>query len=558
MGLSLKPAHLKRYKDIIRLLLKYGRSDVFKGAEAEFGDETPPPTARAAAQAEELAADFEAMGPTFIKLGQLLSSRTDLFPPATIEALSRLRDRVEPVDPAGILKTIEDDLGTRVSRVFPEFDLAPLAAASLGQVHRATLRDGREVVVKVQRPDVRRRAMEDLDSLAQIADFLDRHATFAQRYRIKSILEDFRRSMMQELDYRQEANHLVTLADNLASFERIVVPRPLDDLTTSRVLTMQYIHGFKISALPPVDRALLDGTGLAEELFRAYLKQILVDGFVHADPHPGNVFITEDGRLALLDLGMVLRLSAPLQDRLISLLLALAEGRGDEAAEAVLQLVESDETVDRATFSRRVQDIVGRFQGAELQDLDLGRMLVEISRSAVDCGFFLAPEIGMIGQTMLKLDDVGRRLAPDFKAHEAIRKHALKVLRSRVLHSGSVGSLFKSMVEMKDFATHLPGRVNRILDVVADNRLKLEVDAIDETRLMAGLQKIANRITLGLVLAALILGAALLVRVDSPFRLFGYPGLPILLFGAAAAGILALVATILFNDVSGRPKRPRS
>ncbi len=556
MGLSLKPAHLKRYKDIVRLLFKYGRSDLLKGADLELGEDFQPPTPQTEQKAEELAADLEAMGPTFIKLGQLLSTRTDLFPPATIDALARLRDHVEPVDGAEILQTIEDDLEVKVSRVFPEFDLKPLAAASLGQVHRALLRDGREVVVKVQRPDVRKRVLEDMDALEQIAALLDRHAEFAQRYRIKALLEEFRRSLLQELDYRQEAQHLLTLGENLQEFERILVPAPIEDLTTSRVLTMEYIHGFKISALPPGDRAAIDGAELADQLLRAYLKQILVDGFVHADPHPGNVFVTEDGRLALLDLGMITRLSSDVQDRLVTLMLAVAEGRGDEAAAALLRLVESDEEVDRAAFTRRVNDLVGRFQEAHLKDLDIGRVLVEATRAAVECGFFLRPEIGMIGQTLLKLDSVGRHLAPDFKTNEAIRKHALRVMRSRVVRGGSFGSLFRSAVELKDFATQLPGRVNRILDVVADNKLRLEVDAIDENRLIEGLQKIANRITLGLVLAALIIGAALLVRVESGFHLFGYPGVPILLFGGAAAGIFALVFTIVFRD--GRKARPRS
>ena len=548
MALSLKPAHLKRYKDIVHLLLKYGRSDVLKGADLELGEDFEPPSPGTGTKAEELAADLEKMGPTFVKLGQLLSTRTDLCPPATIEALARLRDRVEPVDGAEILQTIEEELEVKVVRVFPEFDLHPLASASLGQVHRAVLRDGREVVVKVQRPDVRKRVTEDMEALDKIADLLERHAEFARRYRIRSLLDEFRRTILQELDYRQEASNLITLGENLREFDRIVVPVPLEDLTTSRVLTMQYVHGFKISALPPVDRALLDGPELADQLLRAYLKQILVDGFVHADPHPGNVFVTDDGRIALLDLGMITRLAAPLQDRLVALMLAIAEGRGDEASSALLQLVDADEEVDRGAFTRRVNDIVGRFQEAQLQDLDIGRVLVEITRAAVDCGFFLPSEVGMIGQTLLKLDSVGRHLAPDFKTNEAIRKHALKVMRSRVIKGGSFGSLFRSVVEMKDFATHLPGRVNRILDVVADNKLRLEVDAIDENRLIEGLQKIANRITLGLVLAALIIGAALLTRVDSPFRLFGYPGLPILLFGGAAAGIIALAFTIVFRD----------
>jgi predicted unusual protein kinase regulating ubiquinone biosynthesis (AarF/ABC1/UbiB family) len=556
MGLSLKPAHLKRYKDIVRLILKYGRSDVLKGADLELGEDFQPPAPGTERKAEELAADLEAMGPTFIKLGQLLSTRTDLFPPATIDALARLRDQVEPVDGAEVLQTIEEELGVKVSRVFPEFDLKPLATASLGQVHRACLRDGREVVVKVQRPDVRKRVLEDMDALERIAELLDRHAEFAQRYRIKALLEEFRRSLLQELDYRQEAQHLLTLGENLREFERILVPAPAEDLTTSRVLTMEYVRGFKISALPPVDRAVLDGAELADQLLRAYLKQILADGFVHADPHPGNVFVTEDGRLALLDLGMITRLSSDVQDRLVTLMLAVAEGRGDEAADALLRLIDSDGEADRAAFTRRVNDLVGRFQEAQLKDLDIGRVLVEATRAAVECGFVLRPEIGMIGQTLLKLDSVGRLLAPDFRTNEAIRKHALRVLRSRVVRGGSFGSLFRSAVELKDFATQLPGRVNRILDVVADNKLRLEVDAIDENRLIDGLQKIANRITLGLVLAALIIGAALLVRVDSPFHLFGYPGVPILLFGGAAVGILALVFTIVFRD--GRKPRPRS
>lgn len=555
MKLSLKPAHLKRYKDIVRIFLRYGKRDLLHGADADLEEEVKPPTPETTARAEELAADLEKMGPTFIKLGQLLSTRTDLFPPVYIEALSRLRDKVEPVDPAEIFKIIEEELEAKVSRVFPEFDVAPLASASLGQVHRAVLRDGRRVVVKVQRPEARRRATEDMEALAQIAELLDQHTEFGRRYRFGRLVEEFRHSLFQELDYRQEASHLQTMAENLREFDRLVVPAPVPDLTTSRVLTMEQIHGFKVSLLEPLERVEIQGDELADQLFRAYLKQILVDGFVHADPHPGNVFVTEDCRLALLDLGMVSRITPQIQDKLVTLMLAIGEGRGDEAAAAVFKLVGADDTVDQERFTHRTNDLVGRFQQASLKDLDMGRVLVEMSRAAVDCGFHLPSEISMVGQTLLKLDSVGRLLAPEFKTNDAIRRHALKVMRRRVFRAESFGSLFKSAIELKEFATELPGRVNRILDVVADNRLKLEIDALDETRLMAGLQKIANRITLGLVLAALIIGAALLVRVDSPFRIFGYPGLPMLLLGAAAIGIILLIFTILFRDVPGAASR---
>jgi ubiquinone biosynthesis protein len=553
MILSLRPSHLKRYKDVVALFLKYGKADLLKGADLNLGEDCPLPTPGTVAKAEEFAADLEKMGPTFIKVGQLLSTRGDLLPPSFIQALSRLTDHVAPVPVEVILATIEEELKVKVSRVFPEFDLHPLATASLGQVHRATLRDGRQVVVKVQRPDIRPQITEDLEALAEIAAFLDQHTEVGRRYHLADILEEFRRTLFRELDYRQEARNLSTLSENLREFDRIVVPRPVEDLTTSRVLTMEYIPGRKISLLEPLARVELKGDELADQLFQAYLKQILVDGFVHADPHPGNVLLTDHGKLALIDLGMVVRLNSRNQERLVAILLAIGEAKSEEAADAVLQLDPHAEGIDRDAFVRRIGEILGKVKEAKLDELDMGRVLVDITRAAVDSGMDMPSEISMVGQTLLKLDSVGRRLAPEFKTAEAIRHHALKVMRGRVLKSESMGGVFSAMMEIKDFARHLPVRINRILDTVADNRLKVEVHALDEIRLMEGLQKIANRITLGLVLAALIIGAALTLRIDSTVRLFGYPALPMVLFLAAAGGVLLLIFSILFRDVQASP-----
>jgi len=217
------------------------------------------------------------MGPTFVKLGQLLSTRADLLPPVYLEALSRLQDKVEPMSVADVYQTIEEDLQVKVSKAFSWFDPEPLASASLGQVHRATLRDGRAVAIKVQRPGIAEQVKHDLAALDEVAALADQHTEAGRRYEFAPMVREFRKALMVELDYKQEASHLRTLGRNLAEFERIVVPAPIDDFISSRVLTMSYITGTKVTAMNRVTLVDIDPDGLAEELIRAYLHQILID-----------------------------------------------------------------------------------------------------------------------------------------------------------------------------------------------------------------------------------------------------------------------------------------
>ena len=310
MGLSLKPDHLRRYRDIAALLLKYGRSDLLFHSGL-IGEEP------AGADADNLADDLERLGPTFVKVGQLLSTRADLLPPDALRALSRLQDDVEPFAYADVERIIAEDPGVRVSKAFSRFDRTPLAAASLGQVHRAALRDGREVAVKVQRPGVRAQVLSDMDTMAEVASFLDQHTELGHRIGFVRMVAELRRSLLEELDYRLEAQNMQMIGANLERFRRIVVPQPIADYSTERVLTMNYIDGQKITAVSPLVLAETDSRALADELFRAYLHQVIVDGIFHADPHPGNVLLTDDRRIALLDLGMVSRLSPDLQEVLL-------------------------------------------------------------------------------------------------------------------------------------------------------------------------------------------------------------------------------------------------
>jgi ubiquinone biosynthesis protein len=558
MGVSLKPEHLKRYKDLAWLLFKYGRGDLVKHAGlAELMPEEPAPGAEAPAQTEELAADVETLGPTFIKLGQLLSTRPDIVPPAYAQALARLQDDVAPFPFAEVERIVADELGVRLSKALASIDPEPLAAASIAQVHRAMLRDGREVAIKVQRPGIRARVLDDLDAIGGMVRFLAAHTALGRRFDIGQLFEEFGKSLVRELDFRQEALHLQSLGRNLKDVPEVWVPEPVMGYSTSRILTMEFVGGTKVTALSPLARMELDGERLADALFRAYLKQMLRDGLFHADPHPGNVLVA-NGRIALIDLGMVAHVPPGVQDRLLQLLLAVADNRPDAAAKTLLSLGQCLEDADPAAFQRGVADIIAQHQQLRLQRPQVGRAVLLLLRVAGENGIRLPPELAMIGKTLLNLDEIGRALAPRFDPNAAIRRHAAEITEHQFSRDFSLGALFSTAVDLKSFVQHLPERVNRILDHLADNRFQVKVDAIDEAALMEGLQKVANRIALGLVLAALIVGAALLMHVETSFRLFGYPGLAILLFLAAAAGGVALVFSILVSDIRARRKPRRN
>lgn len=555
MVVSLKPERLKRYKDVAMLLVKYGRSDLISAAGLEgsvLPDEIAAETETA--PAEDLARDLEKLGPTFIKLGQLLSTRADLLPGPYLEALERLQDQIEPFSFEEVERIVSGELGVRISKAFAKFDPAPLAAASLSQVHRATMRDGREVVVKVQRPDIRELIVGDLEALNEMAHFLDQHTELGRRYEFENMLVNLRKSLLRELDFTIEANSLHTIAQNLTEFEELIVPEPIDDFTTTRVLTMEYIAGKKITSLNPLRLMEIDGALLAEELFSAYLKQFLVDGLFHADPHPGNVFLTDDDRIALLDLGMVGRVTRSFQDDLLRLMLAISEGRGEQAAEAAIRMGHAKEGFDRETFKRRITDLVAEHGDAVLSRLNAGKVTLEITKISADCWFHLPAEFTMIAKALMNLDRVVYSLDQNFDPNSIIRERANEILQQNILKSVAPTNLLAGVVDLKEFAEKFPTRVNRILDSIGNNDLRFKVDAIDEKVVMEGLQKVANRITLGLIVASLIVGAAMLMRVETSFRIWGYPGLAMIFFLLAAAAGLGLVFTILFYDEKRRKK----
>lgn len=543
---TLAPTHLKRYKDIAVLLWKHGHGDLLRQAELD------PPTDsddQKTSKGDELARDLEKLGPTFVKIGQLLSTRSDLLPESYLLALSRLQDEVEPLPLEDITQVIQNQLGVRVSKAFETFESKPLGSASLGQVHLATLHGGQQVAVKVQRPDIRETIVEDLASIGEIAEFLDAHTAFGKRYETSRILEQFRTTLMRELDYQKEAAHLEELRENLAEFRHLRVPRVIRDYSTSQVLTMEYLAGTKITALSGAALLDVDGEQLADELFKAYLKQVLVDGFFHADPHPGNLLLTHDKHIAILDLGMIGRLNQRVRDQLLHLLAGIAEGDGYQTAEAAIRLGEArGEAIDRNLFSNAVEQIVGASKRQDLASIQIGALVLQVMEACADAGLRIPAEISLLGKTLMNLDKIGSTLAPNFDPSKAMRRHLNEIATSRLSHTLSNANILGTVTEAKEFLGHLPSRMNRILELIADNKLGLKVDALDETRFLQGLQKVANRITMGLILAAFIVGSALLARVETNYRLLGYPGLAMIFFLIAVIGAGLLMTQIMFKD----------
>ena len=564
MTIAAKSRHLRLYAELTRLLVKYGRSDLVRdmraaGFDGGVAELAAPDVAdgEVPVEAEQLADDLEALGPTFIKLGQLLSTRVDLLPPAYTEALSRLQDDVEPISAEEVEQVFCDELGVDTRTAFRGFDHEPLASASLGQVHRAQLRSGREVVVKVQRPGIRERIKEDMEALAELATWLDDHTDIGRRFGFAELLSEFDRSLRDELDYKREATNLRRLSAIVEPYPALVVPQPVDDFTSGRVLTMDYLEGRKITTLTPIARLEMDADGaeLADQLFRAYLDQILVDGFFHADPHPGNISLTPDGRIAMLDLGMVARVPPRLQDRLIKLLVAVSGGQGEEAARLTMEMGTRLSDFDEARFVRGASDLVVRNHDLGVGEIDAGGLVMQLQRLSGETGLRLPPELALLGKALLNLDQVARSLDADFSPSAAIQRHATAILQSRMRPTRE--RLFSAALEAREFVEELPGRVNKLLDSTVNGELTVKVDAFDEKELLRGMQQLANRVTTGLVLAALIVGAAMLTRVQTDVKLFGYPAVAIVCFLLASLGGAALLWSIAVGDRRDRQRHRR-
>ena len=547
--MSTIPEKFSNYTKFISFILKYWNSDVFKAAsENALNNENFDDSEHDYKNPEELAEDLKNMGPTYVKLGQLLSTRPDLIPEPYLKALESLQDDVEEIPYSEVQKIVEEEIGQRISKAFESFEVQPLASASIGQVHLAILRSGKKVAVKIQRPGVRKNFTEDLDTLKELTDLAVKHSKTAKKYAVDEILDELRFILLNELDYVKEAENLVALGENTKKYPKIVIPQPVEGYSTSKILTMDYIDGQKITSISPISRIETNYKPLVDELVAAYLKQIIFDGFAHADPHPGNVHLTTDNKIALMDLGMVAKFGPDLREHILKLLIAISKYNGEETANVLLKMSEYDKNADLVGFRKEINRLVLDSQNKTAKDLQTGRLLIQMNKVAAEKSIKLPVELNILGKILMNMDQIVAVLTPDYDLQRAIERNVEKLMQKKMLQELKPDNFFAQALEAKKLTEKLPERLNTITEKLANNEFEIKIDAIDEQRLTDGFQKVANRISIGLIIAALIIGAALLMRIPSTFTLLGYPGLAMILFSIAAVIGLWLVLKMILKD----------
>lgn len=584
----LAPRYLPRLAATVGLFTRYGLADFAdrSGLRALVAEESGDSDGATPEKAVAFRKRLVELGPAYIKLGQVLSTRPDLIPDSYVQELEKLQDDVDPMPYDDVVQTVESELGARMSKLFDHFEGEPLGTASLGQVHAAELRGGRRVVVKVQRPNIRELLADDLEFFRELATFLTRHTQVGARIDMLGIIAQLERALLDELDYRIEARNAATFRRALAEFPRLLVPKVIEGYTSEKVLTTEHVKGLKIDEVSPLIRIEHDFEPLSEELTRAYLKTIIIDGHFHADPHPGNVFVilpemenpmtpaelkardrrlevrpaftpiqrieqhaqktapvpapTQDVKLAMIDFGMTARLSTKMREQIVHLLMALADNRGDDAAETLIELGDPLPDFDRVAYTREIAGLIARNYDLAIGEVEAGKVMYEMINISYQHGLRAPAELTLLAKALFNLDHVTRALDPLFSPIDAIRDYSNQLAADRARKDFSPRRMLQIATQSTDFISTLPHRLEVITQRLAAGEFETRVAVPQLTVLLNGLQKVANRIFSGLVLAAIVIASALLMEHRRGLGTTGF-----ILAGAIG---LFMVLNILLSD----------
>lgn len=471
---------------------------------------------------ERIRLAFEELGPTFIKLSQLLATRVDMFPPEWIAEFEKLLDSAPPVPFEKLLPTVEKALGHSPFELFRELQTEASGSASIAQVHRATLLDGTAVVLKIRRPDIRPKIEADLRILRHIAALIESELPEARRYQPVQIVKEFGRSLLRELDLSLEARSQERFRESFAHDPNIVIPRIYWEWTSQYLNVQQYVTGIAGNDLAAIDAAGLDRKLLAQRGADAVLKMVLIDGFFHADPHPGNVFYLTDNRLVLLDFGMVGRLSDQRRNQIVDLLVALAQHDEQGLLEVLLEWTE-DGDVDEARLYRDVSELAADYEFRPLKDIRLGELLVAVTAIMRAHSIVMPSDLTLLFKTLITLEGLGLKLDPDFHMTDQVEPFLKRVIRQRYRPSTLLKRGRRGLHDVLSLMSGLPRDAARLLKEARRGRLKIDLDVKRLDHFGYQIDRSTNRLTIGILTAALIIGSSIVMTVQGGPTLFGLP-----------------------------------
>ena len=545
--------HLNRYRQILSVLFKYGFGDLIELLKIdqyiEVGLQMISRKRRERVEklsrAERLRMAFEELGPTYIKLGQILSTRPDLIPVEFIGELARLQDKVPPYPYEEARRIVERELGKALPEVFDSFDEEPLASASIGQVHRARLLDGEAVAVKVQRPGIRRIIEVDLEIMLHLATLMERNIEEMALHRPVRIIQEFAKTLEKEIDYTIEATSMERVARQFLDDPAIYIPMVFRDTTTSRVLTMEFVDGVKISELERLEAAGLDRKMITERGANFYLRQIFDHGFFHADPHPGNIFALPGNVICLLDFGMMGIVDRQTREDFVDLVDAVVHRDESRTSRVILRLTDWDDEPDRQALDRDVSDFLGRHLYKPLKDIKIGKLLQDLLEVASRHQLRIPPDIFLMMKALATVEGVAVMLDPDFDMISTAAPFIERVKLARYEPQRLTGDVLRVAGELLHFVHQFPKDVLEITRLLRQRKLSVRVEQKDLANVLATHDQISNRIAFSIIIAALIIGSSLIIISGIPPLFHGISLIGIIFFFAAAVmGIWLLIAIL--------------
>ena len=545
--------NIKRYRQILTILLRYGFDDVLDRLKIDYyiklGKKILPKfkaqDLEAITTAERLRLALEELGPTFVKLGQMLSVRPDLVPENFINEFQKLQDEVQPFSVEQARAEIEVQLGQPVEQLFSSFDEIPLAAASIAQVHRAVIKDDEQVVVKIQRPNIRSVIETDLNIIFDLTGLIERHIPESELYNPTAIAQEFAKTIRRELDFIREGRNIDRFRRNFEDDDTVYVPKVYWELTTERVLTMEFVDGIKISEMNKLEEAGLDRKIIAYNGAQAILKQVFEHGFFHADPHPGNIFVVSNNVIAPIDYGMMGSLDEELMEAAGNLLTAIVKKDVNKIIRAFTDIGILENTLDIRGLKLDLTDFLDRYYQVPLSQLDVGKILSELTEIIRKHRIRLPSDLTLMGKALVTEEGVGRILNPDFDLITMAKPYVEKIMMRKLDPRRHLKEFASTMDDFNRLIKILPTEIRAIVMKIKKGELNIKFEHKGLEHFISELDKASNRLSFSLIIASLIIGSSLIVQLDKGPLIFGFPVFGILGYLIAAFLGLWLVIAII-------------